>query len=102
MARVPSLRHLLRFGLMHSIAKPIAFEGSHPSLLPGPLEIWEKDMHHFAKDRAKVLRSQVPGYKVDLAGSKNHKHEEVHGISPLLCLQGTRKVTLGFLLPSRA
>lgn len=54
MARVPSLRHLLRFGLMHSIAKPVAFEGSCPSLLPGPLEIWEKGMRHFAKDRAKT------------------------------------------------
>lgn len=71
---------------MHSITKPIAFEGSHPSLLPGPLEIWEKNMRHFAKDRAKVLRGLVPGYNVDLAGSKDLKYEEVHGISPLLCV----------------
>lgn len=85
MARVPSLRHLLRLGLLHSIAKPNASEGSRPSLLPGPLEIWEKDMRHFAKDRAKVLRGLVHGYKVDLAGSKNLRSEEVHGIS-VLCV----------------
>lgn len=38
-------------------------------------------MHHFAKDRAKVLRWLVPGYKVDLAGSKGLQSEEAHGIS---------------------
>lgn len=38
-------------------------------------------MHHFAKDRAKVLRWLVPGYRVDSGGSKDLRAEEAYGIS---------------------